>query len=209
MEGGERAPRDLMPQPLPTLELFETDAQIVDVRGIADWAGAHVPGSLCIPHDMLGAFAGWFLNLDREIRLLARDADQAEAACLSLSRIGYDSIGGFVAGIMPVATHNKPFESLAFVDTETVKTRLATLTDWTLLDVRSIEEFEANHIDGASHAYVGHLPDDAKAMRRTERTTLLCGSGARATIAASVLKQVGWRNLDVYLGSMKAWTAAQ
>jgi len=207
VEGDDRSPRDLLPRPLPISALFETDAQIVDVRGIADWAAAHVPNSFCIPHDVLGAFAGWFLSAEREIQLISRDADQAKAACLSLARIGFDNIGGFLSGIMPVATRNLPFESLSFLDTNGVKRRLKSSDDWTLLDVRSQEEFEANHIETARHTYVGHLPDGLADTTRASSTTLMCGSGARATIAASILKRAGWTNLDVYLGSMKAWTA--
>lgn len=210
VDGGERSSRDLLPTPLSVVSLFDDQSvQVVDVRGVADFAGAYVPGSICLPHDMLASFAGWFLDYEMDIILIARDADQASAATLSLARIGYDQIKGFVSGIMPVATQNRPFETLTFVDTERVKMRLQfSEDDWTLLDVRSKEEFDAGHIDGAAHAYVGQLPEAAEDIAKNRRLTLICGSGARATIAASVLLRAGYEVVDVYLGSMKAWNAA-
>jgi hydroxyacylglutathione hydrolase len=33
----------------------------------------------------------------------------------------------------------------------------------------------------------------------------MCGSGARATIAASVLLRAGWQQVDLFLGSVGAW----
>jgi hydroxyacylglutathione hydrolase len=33
----------------------------------------------------------------------------------------------------------------------------------------------------------------------------MCGSGARATIAASVLLRAGFDKVDLFLGSMGAW----
>ena len=210
VEGGNRPARDVLPVPLTPNAVFEAgDAQIVDVRGVADFAGAHVPDSYCIPHDMLASFAGWFLDYERDIILIARDAEQAEASAVTLARIGYDRIAGFHAGIVPVASNNLPWRSLDVVDTAVVKSRVKTDDNWTLLDVRALEEFEAGHIEGAVHAYVGHLPDAAQDKLGMDRVTVMCGSGARATIAASALLRSGIRNIDVYLGSMKAWSKAQ
>jgi hydroxyacylglutathione hydrolase len=33
----------------------------------------------------------------------------------------------------------------------------------------------------------------------------MCASGQRAAIAASLLERSGYKNVDVYLGSMSAW----
>lgn len=211
VQGGSRADRDLLPKPLSAKSLFESQqAQIVDVRGVADFAGAYVPGSICIPHDMLAAFAGWFLDYDRDILLLSRNAEQAEASKRTLSRIGFDRVTGFVSGIMPVATQNLPFKTLPFVNTGDIKTRLKDgSVGWTLLDVRSKEEFESGHIEGATHAYVGQLPEAADKIDKDTPLTLVCGSGARATIAASVMLKAGYKTVDVYLGSMKAWNASK
>lgn len=156
MEGGERSPRDLLPPPVEPNALYDLGgAQLVDVPGIADFASAHVPGAYCIPSDMLAAFAGWFLDAKRDIILVARDADQAEDSGRTLARIGYDRVVGYHAGILSVATQGNAFARLPTVDTNEVGERLnRSATDWFLLDVRALEEFEAGHVAGAQHAYM-------------------------------------------------------
>ena len=64
MLGAEAPP----PAPLPCspATLFEPGEHLVlDVRGIFDFAGGHRAGALCIPDDMIAAFAGWFLTVDQ------------------------------------------------------------------------------------------------------------------------------------------------
>ena len=208
MEGTEAAP----PAPLPASParlLDPGDAVCLDVRGIFDFAGGHRTGSLCIPDDMLAAFAGWLLPGDKPVLLVARDDDQAVDAATTLQRIGFDNVSGFVSGTMPLAVKNGPLEMLDFVDTETVASRVDTPpAGWTLLDVRTIDEYESGHIMNSRHAYVGKLPDAASDLDPGQPVTVMCGTGARATIAASQLMRSGFSRVDVYIGSMKAWTAA-
>ena len=208
MEGTEAAPP--APRPASPAKLLDPgDAVCLDVRGIFDFAGGHRTGSLCIPDDMLAAFAGWLLPGDKPVLLVARDDDQAVDAATTLQRIGFDNVSGFVSGAMPVAVQNGPLDTLDFVDTETVAARVDNPpAGWTLLDVRAIDEYESGHIKDSKHAYVGKLPDAASDLDPDKPVTVMCGSGARATIAASQLMRKGFSEVDVYIGSMKAWTAA-
>ncbi len=208
MLGAEEAP----PAPLPCAPdmLFDPGEHIcLDVRGIFDFAGGHRAGSLCIPDDMIAAFAGWFLAVNQPILLIARDQTQALNAATMLQRIGFDRIGGYIAGVMPLGVRNGPFETLDFMNTETVASRVDNPPDgWMLLDVRAKDEFQGSHIEGSRHAYVGELPGAADDMDPESPVTVMCGSGARATIAASVLRRRGFADVDVYIGSMKAWQSA-
>jgi len=211
MDGGQDMPRHLAPPPLsPDSDDLEAGRnQIVDIRSETDFAAAHLPGAYCIPAGMLAAFAGWFLDYDRDIVMISEGADQAEAAARTLARIGYDRVIGHHAGTVALATANRPLEDLALVDTDTVRQRLSRGgNDWSLLDVRGIDEFEAGHIEGAAHAYVGHLPEALKDLDLASHVTVMCGSGMRASIAASVLKRAGAGTVDVFYGSWKAWNAA-
>ena len=208
MVGAEAAP----PAPLPCAPdmLFDPGEHIcLDVRGIFDFAGGHRAGALCIPDDMIAAFAGWFLTVDQPSLLIARDQTQALNAATTLQRIGFDRIGGYIAGVMPLGVRNGPLETLDFVNTETVASRINNPPNgWTLLDVRAKEEYRGGYIEGSHHAYVGELPDAADDIDPENPVTVMCGSGARATIAASVLRRCGFADVDVYIGSMKAWQSA-
>ena len=208
MSGAEAAP----PAPLPCSPgmLFDLGDHVgLDVRGIFDYAGGHRAGALCIPDEMIAAFAGWFLTAEQPILIIARDQAQALSAATTLQRIGFDRVGGYVAGVMPLGVGNGPLETLDFVNTETVASRVDNPPgDWTLLDVRAKGEFEGGHIEGSRHAYVGELRGAVDDIDPENPVTVMCGTGARATIAASVLRRHGFKEVDVYIGSMKAWEGA-
>jgi len=208
-EGGAPTDRYLTPPPIsPDSELLKGEAQIVDIRSETDFAAAHVPGSYCIPADMLASFSGWFLDYDRDIVLVSDSAAQAQEAATTLARLGYDRVVGHHAGTVPMATSNQPLESIDLIDTDEVKARLSDRpTGWTLLDVRSIDEFKGGHIEGAEHAYAGRIPVDLPDLDRSGPITVMCGSGMRASIAASVLRREGFEKVDVYYGSWKAWNS--
>ncbi len=212
LQGGAPAARLLTPPPLEMATFCEVaeDAVLVDVRGIAAFLGAHLPGSLAIPTDMLPAFAGWLLDPDRAVALVAQDDGQAACAARHLARIGYDRVAGFLKpALTGWAAAGRPFRALEAVDHETVAARVARpAEDWTLLDVRSPSETEEGVIDGARRLYVGELPGQLEELDREGRYTVMCASGARATIAASILRRADFRRVDVFLGSMGAWKAA-
>lgn len=180
--------------------------QVVDVRSASAFLGAHLTGSLAIPVDMIAAFAGWLLAPEEPVALVADDARQAEEAARHLGRIGYDRIEGYLApSLVAWAAGGEAFGSLPVVDADTVKARIADAGDWTLLDVRDDEEVATAAIAEARHIYLGRLPAELEKLERGQAHTVMCGSGARATIAASLLLRAGFDSVDLFLGSMGAW----
>lgn len=208
--GGEAMPRLMVPRPLSVGEALKADVDVrLDVRSTTSFAGAHLPGSLGIPLAMIAAFAGYYLNSDDRILLIADDAAQAREAQCVLARIGFDGVIGFLDGVVGLAEAGEAFDSVETVAADTVASRLkAGESGWTLLDVRKIDEFEGGHIDGARHVFVGHLDEKVEELDRSNAFTVLCASGVRAMIAASVLKRRGFESVDVFLGSMGAWEAS-
>lgn len=96
LEGGKPVDRALMPAPLDLAEFRELskNSTLIDVRGITAFLGAHVPGSLAVPVSMLASFAGWLLEPENSVTLIAESDAQAEAAARHLARIGFDHIQG-------------------------------------------------------------------------------------------------------------------
>ncbi len=183
--------------------------KVIDVRSAESFLGTFVPGSLCLPVDMLSAYAGWLLSYDDHIFLVSEDVSQAQQAKLHLLRIGYDKVVGFLDSSLPmVAAQGGEFDDLETVDTEIVKTRLHDTNNWTLLDVRKDSEFANTSIDGANNIYLGKLINKGKKLDKDKHYTVMCGSGIRATVGASILKYLNFNNVDVYMGSMMAWKNA-
>ena len=93
------------------------------------------------------------------------------------------------------------------IDTTEVESRLNKAQNWTLLDVRDVDERNTSAIEGSEHIYVGHLNERWRELNPSRHYTLMCASGARATIAAGWLASRGFDHIDIYLGSMGAWQA--
>lgn len=210
LEGATSARPDPTPLSASDLPGPEEDATVVDVRGVSAYQGAHLPGSLCLPEAMISSFAGWLLDPEQSLVLVAEGAAQAERATRHLFRIGYDRVAGFLTAALPEwAAAGRPFRSLPVADTEEVARRLAERpSGWALLDVRRPSEVVEGTIEGACPVYLGHLAKELEGLERRASYTVLCGSGARASVAASVLERAGFGAVDVYLGSMGAWKAA-
>lgn len=209
--GGDPAPRVMRPKPLTLEELGECKADhLVDIREPLAYASGHLPGSINLPVDMMPAFAGWFIGEGESVALVASDEDQLETAMTHLVRIALDNVQGGYVGVVPAAAAGKAMRSIPMVGTDTVEERLSrSSNDWTLLDVRDVDERSEAAIDGSQHIYVGELSNRWKELDPAQSYTLMCASGMRATVAAGWLDAHGFENVDVYLGSMGAWQSAQ
>ena len=84
------------------------------------------------------------------------------------------------------------------------------------MDVREPEEWQHGHIDGSVPAPRGLLeffadptsPRHKDALDPRKRTIVLCASGARASLAALTLKTMGYEDVAILDGGLKAWTEA-
>jgi hydroxyacylglutathione hydrolase len=209
LAGAPAIERPLAPTPLtPALvDELSADAIVVDVRSPSAFLGAHLPDSLSLPIGTLSAFAGWFLVPDDDLVLVAENAAQAEEAALQLARIGFDRITGFLdPSLAAWAATGRAFRSLPVLAADEVRRRLDDPpADWVLLDVRGPEEVAADRIPGTEHVYLGELPTRLEQLDAGDHHTVMCASGTRATIAASLLLRAGFRAPDLFLGALGAW----
>jgi hydroxyacylglutathione hydrolase len=77
-----------------------------------------------------------------------------------------------------------------------------------VLDVRTQDEWEAGHVEGALHIPGNELQDRAGELPKDGMLAILCGSGYRSTVAASVLERSGFTNVVNVTGGMEAWRKA-
>ncbi len=198
-------------QATPHLSMSEVLTQqdqhkLIDIRAVDAHRAAHLANSWCFPAGMISAYAGWLLNPTDSFILLAENPKQAADAQLEFSRIGFDNCKAYSTFSMPeLAASGHEFNSFSSISTDTVKQRLQNAKEWMLLDVRKKTEVAQASIKGAEHIFLGKLIDQLPQLDKSKHYTLMCGSGVRATVAASVLANHGFEQLDVYLGSMSAW----
>ena len=85
-----------------------------------------------------------------------------------------------------------------------------------LLDVREGEEWRHGHIAGSVSAPRGLVeffadptsPRHIAALDPSRRVVMVCASGARAALAASTLRDMGYQDVAVLAGGLKAWAEA-
>lgn len=183
-------------------------AVVLDTRSAAEFGGAFVPGSLNIPLDMLPAYAGYLLPYDRDLLLVLECPRDLRVAVNHLRRIGYDCISGYLRdGMNTWASGGKSFDSLQQLSAEALRDELAGTRAPLVLDVRKDTEFQAGHVPGAANVFLGELANRLKDVPSDRPVVTFCGSGQRASVAASVLRRAGFDNVRNALGSMAAWKA--
>ncbi len=175
------------PPPMPPLvaKVLHPDdvdplTSVIDVRSADDFAAGHFPGSLNIPmSDQFGTWFGWLVPIDEPAVLVVSDGDHAREALLQLARIGIDEVSGVVVGRAgPVASRTS---------------RVWQIPDGAqILDVRSPGERAAFAPAGTFHAYVPDLLDGPpEEIDQAEPVWVVCASGYRSAIAASILRRHG------------------
>ena len=75
--------------------------------------------------------------------------------------------------------------------------------------MRTDEEWDAGHIDGAIHIHGGKLQERFGEVPHDKPVAVVCGSGYRASIAASFLQRDGYEAVSNVIGGMSAWKAAK
>lgn len=180
------------------------DGQRVDVRSPESWAGCHIDGSLCLPASMLPSWAGWWLSYERPIALIGADPGELETALRHLTRLGYTDVRvSLRGGIAAWQTAGRPVSSAPCVSASELAEQLDQVT---VLDVRNLDEWNSGHIAGALHIPLSELEGRRSEVPRDHRIVTVCGSGRRATIAASLLlARHDAHDVAICFGSMAAW----
>jgi hydroxyacylglutathione hydrolase len=182
--------------------------QALDVRSAEAFAGAFIPGSWSLPLDMVPLYAGWFLSYDLDIGLIVNSLDDTDRATRFLSRIGYDRVVGHLyQGMNEWAVKGYDFDCIRAVFAGEIQQKIRDKEKFTLLDIRSEEEFVQGHLPGAQNIFLGELEQRLDQIRPERPIITFCGSGQRAIIAASILKKHGFDQVENCFGSMQACSA--
>jgi hydroxyacylglutathione hydrolase len=180
----------------------------VDIRPPESSAGTYIPGSYAMSLEMVPGFAGWFLDYDTPIGLIAEEYQNVMTAVEYLVRLGYEQVTAYLAdGMTDWETAGLKYERIPALFAADLGERIRSGESFTLLDVREPPEFQEKHLDNSVNIYVGHLPDHLDEIPKDRPVTTFCSSGHRATVAASVLKRHGFENVETCLGSMQACEA--
>jgi glyoxylase-like metal-dependent hydrolase (beta-lactamase superfamily II)/rhodanese-related sulfurtransferase len=178
---------------------LDAGAALVDARPIANFAAAHVPGSLSVQHrNVFASWFGWLVPLDRAVVfILDHDTDRSDLVRQCLA-VGHDNLlGELHGGIDAWAAAGLPIEATPLVSADHMAA--------TVLDIRQQNEWDEGHVPGAIHVELGDL---ANTSVPDEPVTVMCGHGERAMSGASILQAAGHRDVSVLASRPEDWQAA-
>src|SRR6266536_1838463 len=188
-------------------ELAAAGATVLDARPIAEFAAAHIPGSLS--NELRPAFAtwlGWLASPDRPlIAVLGPGQDRGDLVEAALL-VGYDNLAGELdGGIDAWRAAGQPTASIPLLDSATDHMP----NGCRVLDVRQHGEWASGHLPGAVHAELGALADPASAAGLGDHpVAVMCGHGERAMTGASLLAATGTAAVSVLSGDPGDWANA-
>jgi glyoxylase-like metal-dependent hydrolase (beta-lactamase superfamily II)/rhodanese-related sulfurtransferase len=200
---------------LPALTLDEVLAAqasgtaVIDTRDSADFAAAHLKGSVNV------GLGGRFAEYSGEVVapntpiVLVSDPDHEQEARIRLARIGFDTTVGYLAEpLTAFVSRPEVVERSSRLTVEELLDRQASLPDLQLVDVRGPGEVAGGMIPGASHIELAALTRRLGELDPAKPTVVYCAGGYRSSIAASTLLANGFQDVSDLLGGFGAWQTA-
>jgi hydroxyacylglutathione hydrolase len=177
---------------------------VIDTTSISEFAKGHVPGTINVPTSNLVQWAGFFVDYNQPVYLIA-DGSSLAAPLRSLRSIGIDNVGGYFDA---EAVKNAGLRTESYRSATPTQLR-PSIDDGkvALLDVRAATEFQAGYIPGAEHRFLGTLLRNIQSLSRDKPVVAQCLAGGRSAIAASILQRDGFEVVNME-GGYQAWVEA-
>jgi len=194
------------------VELIREGALIIDARSKQEFSEGHHPGTINIPFGRsFPTWAGWLVPYDREFYLIAPGTHEhaLDAAVRDLALIGLERIAGYAgaSAISSAEASGVELERIDQIDCRELARRLE-IGDVAVIDVRATAEWKAGHLPDAAHIHLGYLRDRLEEIPSDRPLVLQCRTGGRSTIAASLLRASGRRDVLNLTGGIVAWGEA-
>lgn len=187
-------------------------ALLVDVRTDFQFDEAHVPGavSITVLNAGFGARLAWIADREQEIVLIGRDDQDAHRAAQLATAVGIRRIGGYLHGGM-TSWHEErqPVEQIERLRADELSERASADAHLQLVDVRERSEWDTGHIPGSTHVPYHDLTALPVALDAARPIAVICASGQRAAVAASLLARNGAEHvIHVTDGGVGTWVRA-
>ncbi len=188
----------------------EAGVAIIDTRSMLAFGGGHVSGGINIAdRPELSAWVGQMFDLDQRLLLIAESDSDVEQIQRLIVRSGHSNFAGYLAGGMKAwETSGMPLERMEEMTVHELREHQQGKSKLTILDVRSPDEWESGHVPSARHYFIGNMRDRITGLDKEAQYATYCASGYRASIASSLMKSRGFKQVSNVPGSWSAWRAA-
>lgn len=100
-------------------------------------------------------------------------------------------------------------DSVKIISPEKVQEYCKEFPKTRIIDVRTLSEFEPDHVPDSLHIPLDELPQRHLEIGQTERIVFMCQAGQRAYSAAEFLVSIGGKEIYVSEGGMSSWTGSR
>jgi len=179
---------------------------MIDIRLGKAFTEAHIARALSAPYSQRGwgrAVAGW---LKREapgqpVLLFGDNRVLVDAAKSALETEGIRITGTWDEGLDPWIAQGWPFVRVENITADALR---ASLSEWTVIDVREPYELRSGIIPGAKAIPMGELMERVTELDPSQRYAVVCASGSRSQSAAAWLAEQGYQVANL-VGGMSLW----
>lgn len=191
------------------VDLQQQGAAIVDARDNASFAAGHIAGSINVGIEgRYAEFVGEVIRAGTPI-VLVTDPGEQNAARTRLVRIGFDSVvGALEEPVRAMATHPEHVRQASRLTALGLADRLAGDVDVVVIDVRNPSEVDNGAIPDAISIPLPELLERSRELSPTRPTVVYCAGGYRSSVAASLLRSLGFTDVSDLIGGFGAWSAA-
>ncbi len=215
---------DVRPRALTVREAipyFQRGAGLLDTRPKASYVAQHVPGAVHLEADsQLSNKVGFVLPPELPLVLIVESEATYRQVVLSLARVGYESVVGYLAEGMrgwqaaglPVTSGDiqdvAPAELAKLLAAGSPQEASGSGSKPFVLDVREPWEFRMGHVPGAVNVPLGQLGGRLDELDAEQPVAVICAHGNRSQSAAALLGQKGFKTVYNVLGGTAAWQSA-
>lgn len=193
------------------LRMQKEGALLLDTRPAMQFAVAHVPGSIHIA--LTGQYASWaarLLGLDVPLVIAGEDPEHVRESQMRLARVGIENVVGYLKnGVLGWIENGYELDYIPQLTVEDFA-EMRKHEQIAVLDVREPGEVAGGIIDGATCIPLGKLASRVGELEGDMNRLLVvhCKGGYRSSIATSILRRAGFRDIANLTGGFDAWKAA-
>ena len=185
-------------------------ALVIDIRTELQFDEAHIPGAVCITalRAGFGSKLAWLADREQSVVLVGRDDEDARQAVALAAAVGITEIAGYLAGgITSWREEKRPVERVPRLTVQELHARWESDRESVqVLDVREQSEWDGGHIPGSIHAPYHDIDRVPDGLDPDRAVAVICGSGQRAAVGASLLQRHGAREvIHVVEGGVPLW----
>ncbi|GAU79823.1 rhodanese-like domain-containing protein [Fusibacter sp. 3D3] len=181
----------------------KSDVLLFDARTKEGFIGGHIPGSIYLPKGNLTAFLGSIYSPEVKFTfIIDGQIGDMEDIYWYCKRIGFDNFLGYLPnGIEMWQKSGREIDQLEAISAKAYK-EMAKGDDFILLDIRDDHEVEEKDPDTNKVSIpFKKLNESLEKIEPNKTIYVLCGSGNRATTAASYLKGNGYNAVVITGGA--------